>query len=497
MVLEPADIRSKVQNNEENRNRCRCPLCPSYPQECPGEILYCGTQASKCDINPQTCLCDTCPVYYEYGLKGLYYCNLVETGETNTLMRKKRSDEDEKFYQTVLNIREESLEGKSITVSMGSQKKLPFSMDDLYFIPAQINKIPLNEEEHVNSTVTLGNHAEKPFTVSSPILISGLSFGAVSKNVKLAILKTAQELDIGFNSGEGGLVDEEKSLGWDNRILQYATGRFGVDEELLKQASAVEIRFGQGAYPGKGSYLPAEKMTREVAHIRGLEPIEGAYSPAHHEDITNAQELEDKISWLRFLTEGAPIGAKIGCGDVKSDAKILAKAGVDFITLDGFGGGTGATNLYVRENVGIPLFAAIPQAHDALKELNLRDKISIIASGGLCSSDDFAKSLALGADAVYIGTAALIAINCQQYRICYTGLCPTGVATQNPQLIKQIDIEEGVERLTSFIKLSTREIENLTRIVGKDDVNQLDKSDIISVNKDLAEICGVRWLGGK
>jgi len=497
MVLEPANIRSEVQNNEENRNRCHCPLCPSYPQECPGEILYCGTQASKCDINPQTCLCDTCPVYYEYGLKGLYYCNLVEAGKTNTLMRKKRSDEDEKFYQTMLNIREESLKEKSITVSMGSQKKLPFSMDDLYFIPAQINKIPLNKEEHVNSTVTLGNHAEKPFTVSSPILISGLSFGAVSKNVKLVILKTAKELGIGFNSGEGGLVDEEKSLGWDNRILQYATGRFGVDEEHLKQASAVEIRFGQGAYPGKGSYLPAEKMTREVAHIRGLEPRKGAYSPAHHEDITNPQELEDKISWLRFLTEGAPIGAKIGCGDVKNDVKILAQAGVDFITLDGFGGGTGATDLYVRENVGIPLLAAISQAHDTLKELNLQDKISIIASGGLRSSADFAKSLALGADAVYIGTAALIAINCQQYRICYTGLCPTGVATQNPQLVKQIDIEEGVERLTSFIKLSSREIENLTRIVGKDDVNQLDRSDIISVNKDLAEICGVRWLGGK
>jgi len=126
MVLEPANIRSEVQNNEENRNRCHCPLCPSYSQECPGEILYCGTQASKCDINPQTCLCDTCPVYYEYGLKGLYYCNLVEAGKTNTLMRKKRSDEDEKFYQTMLNIREESLKEKSITVSMGSQKKLPF-----------------------------------------------------------------------------------------------------------------------------------------------------------------------------------------------------------------------------------------------------------------------------------------------------------------------------------------------------------------------------------
>lgn len=497
MVLEQADIRSKIKDNPENRDKCHCPLCPSYPHECPGEILYCGTQASKCDINPQSCLCDTCQVYHGYGLKGLYYCNLVESGESNTLVRKKRSDEETNFYQSVLGIREESLGERSLTVSMGSQKKLPFSLDSLYFIPAQVNRIPLNEEEPVNSTVTLGKQAEKPFTVSSPIMISGLSFGAVSVNVKLVILETAQELGVGYNSGEGGLIDEEKSRGWDNRILQYSTGRFGVDEEVIKQASAVEIRFGQGAYPGKGSYLPAEKMTREIAQIRGLEPKEGAYSPAHHEDITTPQDLEDKISWLRFLTGGAPIGAKIGCGDIKKDVEILANAGVDFITLDGFGGGTGATDLYVRENVGIPLLAAIPQAHNTLKELNLRDKVTLIGSGGLRSSADFAKTLALGADAVYIGTAALIAINCQQYRICYTGLCPTGVATQNPQLVKQIDIDEGVKRLSHFIKLSTQEIENLTRIMGKDDVNQLDKSDIISVNRDLSEICGVKWLGGK
>lgn len=497
MVQEYGDIRSKIKDSQENRDKCHCKLCPSYPHECRGGILYCGTQASKCDINPQACICETCEIYHEYELKGLYYCNLVESGESKTLMRKRRSDEDGNLYQGVVEIREYSLEEKSQTVSMGSQKKLPLSLDDLYFIPAQINKIPLNEEDPVNSTVTLGKQAEKPFKVSSPIMISGLSLGAVSVNVKQVILETSQKLGVGYNTGEGGLIDEEKSRGWDNRILQYSTGRFGINDELIKQASVVEIRFGQGAYPGKGSYLPAEKVTREIARIRGLEPRKGAYSPAHHKDITTPQDLEDKISWLRLLTGGAPIGAKIGCGDVKKDVEILAKAGVDFITLDGFGGGTGATDLYVRENVGIPLLAAIPQAHYTLKKLNLLDKVTLIGSGGLRRSADFAKTLALGADAVYIGTAALIAINCQQYRICYTGLCPTGITTQNPQLVKQIDINEGVKRLTRFIKLSTREVENLTRIVGKDDVNHLDKTDIISVNRDLSEICGVEWLGGK
>lgn len=494
MVLEPVSIRYKIPDTEENRKKCHCHLCPSYPHECKGDLLYCGTHASEHDIISRGCICDTCPIYYKYELKGFYYCNMVETGKRSTLMRKQGSCEDNDFYQMVVDIREESIQGESLTVSMGSQKKQPYSLDDLYFIPAQVNRIPLNREEPINSKVTLGKRAEKPFTVASPILISALSFGAVSKNVKLVILETAHELGIGFNSGEGGLMDEEKTRGWNQRILQYSTGRFGLDEDLIKQAKAVEIRFGQGAYPGRGSYLPAEKMTREIARIRGLKHGEGAYSPAHHEDMATPKDIEDKISWLHELTGGAPVGAKIGCGDVKKDVKTLANAGADFITLDGFGGGTGAVDLYIRENVGIPLIAAIPRACEALGEMGLKDEVSIIASGGLRRSADFAKMLALGADAVYIGTAALIAINCQQYRICYTGFCPTGVATQNPQLTKQIDIEDGVNRLSNFIQLSTSEVENLTRVVGKDDVNGLDRDDLISVNKDLREICGVKWL---
>ena len=176
---------------------------------------------------------------------------------------------------------------------------------------------------------------------------------------------------------------------------------------------------------------------------------------------------------------------------------MLVDSNIDYIALDGFGAGTGATDLNVRDYVGIPIFAALPQAHKTLTELGVKDNISLIASGGLLRSADFAKCLALGADAVYIGTAALIAINCQQYRICYTGLCPTGVTTQNPQLMKQLNIKEGVNRLTNFIELSTEEIANLTRIVGKDDVHKLDKNDIISLNKDLSSICRIRWLNGE
>lgn len=497
MATEPATIRSKISDSKENRAKCHCPVCPSHPLHCSSEILYCGTDASHCDVEAKGCLCNTCPVFFENELQGLYYCNQVGIGESNILMRKKKSTEDNLFYQIMINIKEESLNNRSAIVSMGSLKKLPFSLDDIYFLPAQVNKIPLNQEDLVNTNIILGPGSKKPLKLTSPILISGLSFGAVSKNVKSVISETASKLKIGFNSGEGGLTEEEKNSICDYRIIQYSSGRFGINNKILKSAAAVEIRFGQGAYPGKGSYLPSDKISMEVAHIRGLKRGEAAYSPAHHYDMTNLENITDKVSWLREITKGSPIGAKIGCGDVKSDVKALASANVDYIALDGFGGGTGATDSYVRENVGLPIFSALPQAYDILAELGVKDHISLIASGGLRNSADFAKCLALGADAVYIGTAALIAINCQQYRVCYTGLCPTGVTTQNPNLMKQLDIHEGIEKLTNFIKLSNKEIANLTRIVGKNDIRKLDKNDIISVDKDLAQICNIKWLNGE
>jgi glutamate synthase domain-containing protein 2 len=259
----------------------------------------------------------------------------------------------------------------------------------------------------------------------------------------------------------------------------------------------VEIRFGQGAYPGWESVLPAEKVSQEVAKLMGLNENEDAYSPAHHPDIRNKDELKEKIRWLRKLTDGVPIGAKIGCGDIENDVKILADSGVDFISLDGFGGGTGATESFARENVGIPIVAALPRAAKHLKIMEARNKISLIASGRLRTSADFAKSLALGADAVYIGTSALIAINCQQYRICHTGHCPTGVTTNDPALLQRLNVDEGVRRLTNFINVSNQEVANLVRIVGKDDIRKLGLEDLVALKKDLSEVTGVKWLNGK
>lgn len=485
-----------VQDSEENRKKCICFNCPSYTHNCKGEILYCATGKNNCDIDVKGCVCNMCPVYHENKLKGLYFCDKEEVGESRTLMRKKRSDEDVSFYQTIVDIKDMVATGNSVIRSMGSLKKLPFSLNDLHFIPAQVSRIPLNREDEVNTNVYIGPNAKKPLKVSCPIMISGMSYGATSKNVKLVISHVASKLKIAFNSGEGGIVDDELNVASDYLIGQYATGRFGVEEKMLKRVAAVEIRFGQGAYPGKGSYLPASKMPPEVAAVRGLKDRESAYSPAHHHDMTNPQEIKEKVFWLRKVTEGVPIGAKIGCGNIEKDIQILVDAGVDFIALDGFGGGTGATNSYVREHVGIPIFAALPRAFTFLTDRGVKDKISLVAGGGLRTSADFAKCLALGADAVYIGTPALIAINCEQYRICHTGLCPTGVTTHNPSLVKQLDVEKGITKLSNFITAATQEIAHLTRIVGKDDINKLDGNDLVAMYKDLAVVTGTRWLDG-
>ncbi|MDD1675373.1 MAG: FMN-binding glutamate synthase family protein, partial [Methanomicrobiales archaeon] len=263
----------------------------------------------------------------------------------------------------------------------------------------------------------------------------------------------------------------------------------------LKKAAAIEIRFGQGAYPGKGSFLPAKKITPEIAEIRGVKSEENSYSPAHHPDMTRHEEIREKVDWLRTLTGGVPVGAKIGCGAIEKDCEVLMNAGVDFIAIDGFGGGTGATTYAVRENVGIPLIAALPRADRFLRIRGVREDITLIAGGGLRTSGDFSKCLALGADAVYTGTAALIAINCEQYRICNTGNCPTGVTTQKPMLTAQLKVEEGIFRLQNFIKVCTEEIAEFVRIVGKNDISLLKMTDLVSLNRDLAEITGCRWVG--
>lgn len=484
-----------VPDTEENAKLCVCSGCPSFPQDCGKDILYCARGKSGCDIHADGCLCSICAVYSKYDLSELYYCDKVDVA-VGMRMRKVRPGEDFSSYQKILDIKQVANLGTSIVSSMGSPKKLPYSFSDLQFVPAQVYRIPVEREVKVNTETIIGKKSKKPLKVSSPIMISGMSLGATSVNSKLAINRMASGLNIAYNSGEGGILDQEFEAAPRCLIGQYTTDRADVDMEILRKVAAVEIRFGQGAYPGKGSYLPGAKISPELMVIRGLKGPDTPFSPAHHFDMETPAQIADKVGWLREQTYGVPIGAKIGCGNVEKDIGILVEAGIDYIALDGFGGGTGATEYFVRENTGLPIIAALPRAARYLEEIGARENTTLIAGGGLRSSADFAKCLALGADAVYIATAALIALGCEQYRMCHTGLCPTGVTTHNPALTGQLDVEKGAEKLSNFVKVSTGEIANLARIMGKTDVHGLNREDLISLDKDLASLAHVRWLDG-
>lgn len=487
----------KAEDTPENAAKCLCPACPSYPQQCRGEKLYCARGVSRCGIQAAGCLCPKCLIWEKYGLNGNYFCDKLPGGMSGEVQRRGASTEPPGFRDMVIGIKDTAVLGKSGLAAMGSLRELPFSLDDLFFLPAQVSHFPLNADEEVETAVTIGPQAKRPLKVPSPVLIAGMSFGAVSKNVRLSIARGAREGGFGFNTGEGGILPEEQEKAAGTMIAQYATGRFGIPDERLKRAAAIEIRFGQGAYPGAGSVLPKSKVTADVANIRGVKEDEDVLSPARHPDISSPEEVREKVAHLRRLTNGAPIGAKIGCGRIEDDLDVLLDAAVDFITLDGFGGGTGATEMFVRENCGISIVAALPRAIRHLEKKGVRDRITVIASGGLRSSGHFAKCLALGADAVYIGTAALIAINCQQYRVCYSNNCPTGVTTQDPGLVAMISPDAGGKRLASFVERSTQEMAGLARITGKRKLKDLNKDDLISVDRDLAVVTGTRWIDGR
>ena len=248
-------------------------------------------------------------------------------------MSKPDFDVKDEFQSKVAEIKYMADKGTSMLCSMGSTKKMPYSLNELHFVPAQIYKIPLNTDEEVNLKTVIGPLAKKPLNFSSPIMFSGMSYGAVSRNVRLVLAKVASNLNLGLNSGEDFVLPEEIEVASRNLIIQYSTGNFRAPDDVFKKISGVEIRFGQGAFPGWESLLPAEKIPLEIAKQMGFKEGEAMHTPAHHPDIRNEGELREKIMWLKELTGGVPVGAKIGCGNVEEDVEILAKAALTLLRL--------------------------------------------------------------------------------------------------------------------------------------------------------------------
>jgi glutamate synthase domain-containing protein 2/rubredoxin len=373
--------------------------------------------------------------------------------------------------------------GESIIEPMRT-KAPSLSWDEILIKGAQLARIPLNHDQPVNTETVIGPGAMQPLVIAMPIYVTHMSFGALSREAKIALAKGSGAAKTAMCSGEGGILPESLQNAY-RYIFEYVPNRYSVTEENLRKVDAVEIKIGQSAKPGMGGHLPGKKVAGEIAEIRGFSEGTDIISPSHFEDILSGDDLKKKVDWLRETSGGKPIGIKFAAGNVEADLEVALYAGPDFITIDGRAGATGAAPKFVKAATSIPSVCALHRARKFLDEKGSKG-VSLIITGGLRISADFAKALALGADAVAIGTAALMALGCQQYRICNTGRCPTGITTQDPELRAEFDIDESAARLENFLRVSMEELKDFARLTGNGEVHGLSIKDLCTINSEIS-----------
>jgi glutamate synthase domain-containing protein 2 len=335
--------------------------------------------------------------------------------------------------------------------------------------------------------------------LSTPLIFGGMSYGSVSLNVHKSLAMAASRLGITMNTGEGGLHADLYPYA-DNIIVQCASGRFGVNPEYLNRGAAIEIKVGQGAKPGIGGHLPGEKINREVSTTRMIPQGTDAISPAPHHDIYSIEDLRQLIYALKEASGYKPVGVKIAAvHNVAAIASGIVRAGADYVYLDGFKGGTGAAPAIIRDHIGIPIELAIAAVDQRLREEGIRNQASIVAAGSIRSSADMAKAIALGADVVAIGTAALIALGCHVCQSCHTGCCSWGLTTQKPELTRRLDPEWGAERLTNLVHAWSHELQEILGALGVNAVESLrgsrERLRAIGLDEQTCRILGVKPAG--
>lgn len=399
-----------------------------------------------------------------------------------------RKDPSERY---MAEIHEMAVTGKSIGAAMSTRLPMP-GWDDILLLGAQLNPPPLNDSDEVSTETIIGKHAKKPMVLNSPIYISHMSFGALSREIKVALAKGSALAKTAMCSGEGGILPEEKEASY-KYIFEYIPNKYSVTDENLKTSDAIEIKIGQGTKPGMGGHLPGEKVTEEIAAIRGRKPGEDIQSPSKFPEIQTKEDLRDMVSMLRERSEGRPIGIKIAAGRIEKDLEYCVFAEPDFITIDGRGGATGSSPLLLREATSIPTIYALARARKYLDSVH--SDISLVITGGLRVSADFAKALAMGADAVAIASAGLIAAACQQYRICGSGYCPVGIATQNPELRARLKVDAAAARVANFLNVSRKELQTFARVTGNHSVHDLSLDNLVTTNADIAKYTQIPHVG--
>ena len=388
-----------------------------------------------------------------------------------------RSDETCRYMK---EIHEMAVSGKSISAAMGTQMQMP-GFDDILLLGAQLDPMPLND---VDTSVVIGKNARKPLVLENPVYVSHMSFGALSKESKVALAKGSALAHSAMCSGEGGMLPEEYEAA-DKYIFEYIPNLYSVTDENLKKVDAIEIKIGQGTKPGMGGHLPGDKVTPEIAAMRGKPVGQDIKSPSKFPNIHSKDDLKSLVSELRERSEGRPIGIKLAAGRIENDMVFAVYAEPDFITIDGRGGATGSSPFFLRESTSVPTVFALYRARKYLDSIN--SDISLIITGGLRVSSDFAKAIAIGADAVAVATAPLIAAACQQYRICGTGLCPVGIATQDPQLRARLKEEAAAKRVGNFLNVSLEELKTFARVTGHSRLHDLNVEDLVTTSREISE----------
>ena len=398
-----------------------------------------------------------------------------------------KSDKDIRAMDAIHQM---AITGESIVSAMYTELPMP-NWEDILILGNQLNPQPLEGDADVNTQTVIGRNAKKPLVIESPIYITHMSFGALSRETKIALAKGSAAVKTAQCSGEGGILPEEMKNAY-KYIFEYVPNKYSVTDENLKNADAIEIKIGQSTKPGLGGQLQGEKVTSEIAEIRGKPLGEDIHSPATIPEVNSKEGLKDLVDELREKSCGRPIGLKFAAGRIEDDLKYVIYSEPDFITIDGRGGSTGASPKLIRDSTSVPTVYALARARKFLD--SHESDIDLTITGGLRVSSDFTKALAMGANAVAIGTGAMIAAACQQYKICDTGDCPVGVATQDDELRKRLKIETAAKRVENYLRVSTEELKTFARITGHSDVHDLNINDLCTISSEISDYTDIRHV---
>ena len=486
-----------------NQNRCNC--CRVCEKQCATGVHSYDAQRGVMISDEAKCVdCQRC----------VSFCpsHALKIVKTDCTLRENANWKSE----TITQIYKQAASGGVLLSSMGNPKPLPVYWDRILINASQVTNPPIDPlREPMETRVFLGKKPDRvtrmpdgkldtslpaQIELSMPVMLSAMSYGSISYNAHESLARAATELGICYNTGEGGLHGDFYRYG-ENTIVQVASGRFGVHEDYLSAGAAIEIKMGQGAKPGIGGHLPGAKTVGDISHTRMIPEGSDAISPAPHHDIYSIEDLRQLVYSLKEATQySKPVIVKVAAvHNIAAIASGIARSGADIIAIDGFRGGTGAAPTRIRDNVGIPIELALAAVDKRLRDEGIRGNVSLVAGGSIRSSADVVKAIALGADACYIATAALIALGCHLCRTCQTGKCAWGIATQQPELVARLNTEAGTQHLVNLLNAWRHEIKELMGGMGINSIEALRGNRLmlrgVGLNEKELEILGISHAG--